>query len=151
MEILIGEKNEKLRGKSLPVKKITQDIWLLAESMSSLMKEKNGAGLSAPQIGMPLRLIVFLFKNKPMALINPEISQSSKEIESVEEGCLSLPGTWAMIDRPSKITVKAKTLTGKKIKKNLSGISARIVQHEIDHLDGILFIDRISKKDKKIK
>lgn len=146
MEILIGENNEKLRKQALPVEKITQDLWLLAQDMISLIKEKNGAGLSAPQLGVSLRFIVCFLKDKPIALINPEISQSSKETETLEEGCLSLPGTWAMITRPKKITVKAKTLTGKKIKKTLSGISARIIQHEIDHLDGILFIDRILKK-----
>jgi peptide deformylase len=106
------------------------------------MENSKGVGLAAPQINVSLRVIVYEVDNKFYAFINPEIIKCFKETSSIEEGCLSLPNIYGEVERPEKIILKATNSEGKKIKLKAFGLLARAIQHEIDHLDGILFIDK---------
>lgn len=152
MEILIGENNQTLRQKSLPVRRINADVRSLIEQMRKVMKQNNGVGLAAIQIGEPTRIIVCEIDDKFYTFINPEIIKSFPETSAMEEGCLSLPNMYGEVERPKKISLKAIDFDGKKIKIKAFGLLARVVQHEIDHLDGILFIDKakdITKQTRK--
>ena len=152
MEILIGENNKTLRQKSLPVRCINADARSLIEQMRKVMKQNNGVGLAAIQIGEPTRIIVCEIDDKFYTFINPEIIKSFPETSAMEEGCLSLPNMYGEVERPKKISLKAINFDGKKIKIKAFGLLARVVQHEIDHLDGILFIDKaknITKQTRK--
>ena len=152
MEILIGENNQTLRQKSLPVRRINADVRSLIEQMRKVIKQNNGVGLAAIQIGEPTRIIVCEIDDKFYTFINPEIIKSFSETSVTEEGCLSLPNMYGEVERPKKISLKAINFDGKKIKIKAFGLLARVVQHEIDHLDGILFIDKaknITKQTRK--
>jgi len=147
MEILIGADNKILKEKAQPILKINHSIRTLAKEMIALMRQNNGVGLAAPQVGQPWRLIVCQLKEKgkPQVFINPEIIFRSSEKEKTQEGCLSLPGIWLEIERPKTIILKAKKLCGFPIKRKYSDLASRIIQHEVDHLDGILITDRFNK------
>jgi len=152
MEILIGENNQTLRQKSLPVRRINADVRSLIEQMRKVIKQNNGVGLAAIQIGEPTRIIVCEIDDKFYTFINPEIIKSFPETSAMEEGCLSLPNMYGEVERPKKISLKAINFDGKKIKIKAFGLLARVIQHEIDHLDGILFIDKaknITKQTRK--
>lgn len=142
MEIITGEKNPILRQKSKPVEHLTKEVRDLIRQMKTTMEENKGVGLAAPQVNVSLRLIVCEVNNKFYAFINPEIIKYSKETSIMEEGCLSLPSIYGEVERPEKIILKAINPEGKKIKLKAFGLLARVIQHEIDHLDGILFIDK---------
>ena len=152
MEILIGENNQTLRQKSLPVRRINADVRSLVEQMKKVIKQNNGVGLAAIQIGEPTRIIICEIDDKFYTFINPEIIKSFPETLVMEEGCLSLPNMYGEVERPKKICLKAINFDGKKIKIKAFGLLARVIQHEIDHLDGILFIDKaknITKQTRK--
>jgi peptide deformylase len=142
MDILTGEKNPILRQKSKFVEHLTKEVRDLIIQMKKIMENDNGVGLAAPQINVSQRIIVCNLDNKFYAFINPGIVKSSKETSSIEEGCLSLPNVYGEVERPEKIILKAIDSDGKKIKLKAFGMLARVIQHEIDHLDGILFIDK---------
>ena len=142
---------------SVNVDNINDDIKQLIQDMGETMFEAPGVGLAAPQVGVNKRIIIYDvnatvkddeknkdLKNEFKALINPEIIDASGSIVSKEEGCLSVLDYKADVKRYEKVTVKAVNIDGKKLEFSVEGISAVIMQHEIDHLDGILFIDRIS-------
>jgi len=149
MEILIGENNKTLRQRSLPVRHINADVRSLIEQMKKVMKQNNGVGLAAIQIGEPTRIIVCEIDDKFYAFINPEIIKSFSETSVMGEGCLSLPNIYGEVERPKKISIKAINFDGKKIKMKAFGLLARVIQHEIDHLDGILFIDKATNITKQ--
>jgi len=152
MELIIGENNRTLQQKSLSVKHIDSEARSLIEQMKEIMSQNNGVGLAAIQIGVPLRIIICQIDGKFYALINPEITKFFPETSIMEEGCLSLPNIYGEVERPEKITVKAINFDGKKIKLKAFGLLARVIQHEIDHLDGILFVDKaknIKKEPRK--
>jgi peptide deformylase len=140
--VLIG--NPILRKKSQPVKKVDRYIEKLVEEMKKtlLKSEIPAVGLSAPQIGELLRVIIYREDEKIHTLINPKILKKEGKI-IIEEGCLSIPGVYGDVERANKILVSGVSITGKKIEIEKEGLPAVIIQHEIDHLDGILFIDRI--------
>lgn len=142
MELITGKDNQILHQKSLPVQKLDADLRNLISQMKETMKENNGIGLAAVQTGNPLRIVICEVNDKIYSLVNPEIIKSSSKTSILEEGCLSLPDTFGEVERPEKIVVKAINLDGKKIKIKAFGLLARVLQHEIDHLDGILFIDK---------
>ena len=138
---------------SEPITVINNEVKDLLEDMIETMYKSNGIGLAAPQVGVLKRLVVMdcseqNTQKKPLKFINPEILSLSSEKSEFEEGCLSLPTQYAKVERPSNIEVKYEDENGKKIKKNFSGIEATCLQHEIDHLDGKLFVDHISKLKK---
>ena len=132
---------------------INNEVKDLLKDMLEIMYKSNGVGLAAPQVGVLKRLVVMDCaeqgtKKKPLKFINPEILNLSSEKSEFEEGCLSLPTQYAKVERPSNIEVKYEAENGKKIKKTFSGIEATCLQHEIDHLNGKLFVDHISKLKK---
>ena len=117
----------------------------LVSQMIKTMEKEKGVGLAAPQVGSDLRICLARVDNTLFALINPEIKAYSRKKEIFEEGCLSFPGKFFSVERPVKVKIKARDVNGKKIKIKADGLLARVLQHEIDHLDGILVIDRALK------
>ncbi|MEK7078399.1 MAG: peptide deformylase [Patescibacteria group bacterium] len=155
LKIETEKSNPVLRSKSKPVEKITPDILKLVGEMKSTLKlAENGVGLAAPQIGRNIRLFVVLdeiAKDGRTVFINPEITQISKTLAAEEEGCLSLPGQWHELARTDKVTIKALDEHGHKFKIRVKGLLARLMAHEVDHLNGILFTDHLKSKSKKRK
>ncbi len=136
-----------LRHKSKPLKRIDASLRQTVAEMFRLMYEAEGIGLAANQVDLPYRLFVLNVSEErqedtEMVFINPVISRA-KDPDEKEEGCLSLPGVYAPVRRPSSIHVTALNLAGETIEGNFSGLLARAIQHETDHLDGVLFIDRL--------
>ncbi|NIA17411.1 MAG: peptide deformylase [Planctomycetes bacterium] len=134
-----------LAKKAEPVKEITDDIRRLAEKMIDIMVETKGVGLAGPQAGVPLRIFVASptgSRQDARVYINPAITPSGA-IESMEEGCLSLPGVYGKIRRYNKCSITATGLDGREFTEEAQGLPARIFQHEVDHLDGILVADRM--------
>lgn len=143
--------DDSLRQKAVPVAEINDGIRTLVREMCITMEAEEGIGLAAPQIGENLRLFVVRADDGiERTFINPQIISTSLETESYEEGCLSIPKTYEDVIRPSAITIQAKNENGRRFNLEADGLLARIIQHEYDHLEGILFIDRISA-DKKEK
>jgi peptide deformylase len=147
-----------LRKKSDPVEKVDKELKKLMDDMLETMYAAPGIGLAAVQIGILKRLIVIDIskekeKKNPLFLINPSITFKSKKISTYEEGCLSLPNYFAEIERPAECHIDYINYDGKKKELKASGLLSTCIQHEIDHLNGILFIDYLSKlkKDMIIK
>ncbi|MBF0543780.1 MAG: peptide deformylase [Candidatus Riflebacteria bacterium] len=136
-----------LRKSSEPVTQIDDSIRQLAKDMFETMYKANGVGLAAPQIGRNIRLVTIDVESNPIILINPEIKKSVGK-DTAEEGCLSVPGLREKVQRANKVIAFAIDLEGNTIEITAEGLMARAIQHEIDHLEGILFIDRISKARK---
>ena len=137
-----------LRQKAKRVPVIDSSIQRLIDNMIETMQQANGVGLAAPQVGVSLRLIVLQMPGEvPLAIINPEIVECSGEQE-VTEGCLSVPGYCGDVSRSDQVTVKGLDSTGKKIKVKANGLMAEALEHEIDHLNGILYIDHVTNQDK---
>lgn len=138
------ETEEVLRKKSKKVEKIDEKIIELVNDMIETMHQKDGVGLAAPQVGILKRVVVIdLYDdNGPYVLINPEIVKEKGEQE-VEEGCLSFPNKFAKVIRPAEVTVKALDIDGKEYKLKGKGLLAQAISHECDHLEGILFVDKI--------
>ena len=150
---ILTEPNEILRKKSLPVDNVDKDLQILMDDMLETMYAAPGIGLAAIQVGIPKRVIVLDIEKKegekkPLFFVNPEIIQKSKNLSTYEEGCLSVPGQFAEIDRPDKCHVKYLDYYGEKKEINAEGMLATCIQHEMDHLEGILFIDYLSKLKK---
>jgi peptide deformylase len=136
-------------------KSAKNEIWEVIKKMRAIIKKENGVGLSANQIGLNWRLFIAEIpseKGKPKfyAIFNPDISKASKNKIILEEGCLSVPGIWGLVERPEQIVLIGFDKNGKKIKIKAWGLLARVFQHEIDHLNGILFIDRAKKLLKEV-
>ncbi len=153
MEIITDPKNKILSSPTKPIEHITSDIKTLANDMYKTMVDNQGVGLSANQVGFPISLIVFsdIDHKKRYNLINPKIINVSNNLCEMEEACLSVPGLWGDVIRPEKITIEAKDLNGKKIKYKFKDVLARIVQHELDHLSGILFTSKTKHVYKQSK
>lgn len=141
LPIVIGADNPMLRAKTKKIPSVTKEIKTLARNMMETMVEANGIGLAAPQIGQSIRLCVAPVSGKMEALINPEITWKSEEIAVDEEGCLSLPQIFLPITRSTDIIVKFTDDKGQAQERKLKGLEARVVQHEVDHLDGVLIVD----------
>jgi peptide deformylase len=140
-----GKSNSILRTVSDPVLKIDKHLKKTISKMIKTMKYEKGVGLAAPQVGKNIRLIVCLLNEKSIVMINPIITYTSKETNFDYEGCLSIPEETDKVERFSNITLEYINEKNQKLKANYAMFDARIIQHEIDHLDGILFTDRISK------
>ena len=141
---LIDSQNPILKKKSQKIQEIDTEIKELCQDMSQIMVEKQGIGLAAVQIGELKRVVLTQTENGLKFFINPEIIEKSKEIDVFEEGCLSLPGVWLKIKRAKQIEVKFLNMQGKEESIKAEDLLARILQHEIDHLDGKLIINRIN-------
>lgn len=145
--------NPILRQKSEPVKEIDDEIRKIARDLEdTLTGDEKGVGLAAPQVGICKRILaVDLTKangERKITLINPKIIYRSREEEAYDEGCLSIPDVWGSVTRPSKIKIKGMLLSGKTFVIDADDYFARVLQHELDHLDGVLFIDYLSPEDK---
>ena len=139
-----------LKRQSSLVPEVDKKIQDLIESMFELMYEGKGLGLAAPQIGELKRLFIcHIPDDNPRVFVNPEIVQTSEEQVLLEEGCLSIPGIYAEILRPRQVTVQAWNEKGKPFTIDADGLLARVVQHELDHLNGILFVDRLNEKNRQ--
>ena len=136
--------DEILRKKSKPVEEVNDKIREILNDMVETMHKFDGVGLAAPQIGILKRIIVIdLYDDKgPIKLVNPEIIKEKGEQE-VEEGCLSFPNLYGRVVRPAKIVVKAQDETGKEVVILAKGLLAQALSHEIDHLEGVLFVDKV--------
>ncbi len=142
--------DSKLRLASEPVAEITPEIRQLAADMLETMYDAPGVGLAAIQIGVPKRVVTMDVSKKegerePMVLVNPEITWRSEEKRVYEEGCLSIPEYYEEVERPDRIRFRYTTLDGETVEREADGLMATCVQHEVDHLDGVLFIDYLSK------
>jgi peptide deformylase len=134
-----------LRQKASEVTKVSKKVQQLIDDLFRIMKKANGVGLAAPQIGVSQRVIVIApIGGKPAALINPKVLKAEGEYTG-QEGCLSIPGLYGDVTRPDYVEVEALDRKGRTIRYRLEGMESKIVQHEIDHLDGILFIDKVDE------
>jgi len=148
-KIILYGQDEVLREKAKPVTKINKNVHKLLDHLSDTMYSNKGVGLAAPQIGVSKRAIVVDAGEGLIELINPEILKTSgKEIDV--EGCLSIPSLLGEVERAASVLVRGLNRAGQEIKLSASGFCARALQHEIDHLEGILFIDRAVKVRKII-
>jgi peptide deformylase len=142
--------DKQLRLISTPVEKITPEIRTLADDMFQTMYDAPGIGLAAIQIAVPLRLITMDLSKKegekePRVFINPEILSVSEELSVYEEGCLSIPEYYEEVERPARVRVRFMDIDGKIHEEDADGLYATCIQHEIDHLNGVLFVDYLSK------
>ncbi len=144
MNKIVKYPNPILRKKATEVKELSEEIKKLAGDMIEIMIESQGIGLAAPQIGESKRIIVVQMEKGPQVFINPKIIAKSKEKALMEEGCLCFPKLFLEIKRAKKVQIEAVTIAGEKVRIEAEGLLAHIFQHEVDHLDGILFIDRVS-------
>ena len=147
---ILTEPNKLLRQVSKPVEKVTKNEQILMDNMLDTMYAANGIGLAAIQIGVPKRIIVMDLskdpkKKEPRYFVNPVIKNKNLEKATYEEGCLSVPNQFAEIDRPKQCDVEYLDYNGKKKLLKADGLLATCIQHEMDHLEGILFIDYLSK------
>lgn len=147
-----------LRKKAQPLERVDDEVRQLAADMLETMYEAPGIGLAAPQVAVSRRLIVIDTAredepNNPIVMVNPEIISTGGEPRIHEEGCLSIPDIYAEIERPGECSVRYIDETGAQLEMQCEGINSTVVQHEIDHLDGVLFIDHLSRlrRDRLVK
>ena len=155
VKLILTEPNKLLRQISKPIEKVTKEEQKLMDDMMDTMYAANGIGLAAIQIGIPKRIIVMDIskdpeKKEPRYFVNPVIKNKNPEKATHEEGCLSVPDQFAEIDRPSTCDVEYLDYNGKKKILHSEGLLATCIQHEMDHLEGILFIDYLSKLKRSI-
>ena len=146
-----SEKDRCLRQKAAPIKTINDEVREISKKMIDAMYKGKGVGLAGPQVGFLKRIFVTHTEgDEQRVFINPSIIWTSQEQANMEEGCLSLPGFYSAVKRPAKIKVQAWNEKGRAFTLEVSGMLARVIQHEYDHLEGVLFIDRINeaKRDK---
>ena len=152
---IITAPDPRLQAVSTDVEKVDAEIRKLLDDMADSMYEADGIGLAAIQIGVPKRVIVIDLdqkegKKNPRAFINPKITWASEETAVFEEGCLSVPEIWDDVERPARIRCEYLDLDGKKIEIEADGMLATCLQHEMDHLEGVLFIDHFSRLKRSI-
>jgi peptide deformylase len=140
-----------LKTKAMPVERFDDELRADVARMGALMDDALGIGLAATQVGELRRVLVYRVEHdSPVnALVNPELDWSSKETEVMEEGCLSLPGVSVDVERPIHVRVRAQDEHGEAILVEASGLEARVIQHEMDHLDGVLILDRTPRDQRK--
>lgn len=156
VHIVQGKDNPTLRKKSELVETVMPAVRkIVAKMKTTLAKTENGIGLAAPQTGENVRIFIILperihqeddlwnVEDMPRVFMNPELKGFSRDTLKDTEGCLSLPETWLSFERPKKVTITATDLKGKKIKIHAKGLLARVFQHEVDHLDGVLIVDHM--------
>jgi peptide deformylase len=146
---LVTIPNPILNKKTTLIKDFDKSLDKLVSDMIESCRKANGIGLAAPQIGKSIRLCIINLEHlglPPFALVNPKIIKKSWKKVDMEEGCLSIPGVFGMVKRPVKIVVEAQNLKGEVNKFEADGMLSRVIQHEVDHLDGILFTSKMSKQ-----
>ncbi len=140
-----------LRASAVAVERFDDALRLEIERMGELMADALGIGLAATQVGVLNRVLVYrVHVEDPItALVNPVLEWTSEELETAEEGCLSLPGVHVEVERPARVRARARDATGAEVLIEAEGLHARVIQHEIDHLDGVLILDRISREARR--
>jgi peptide deformylase len=147
--VILGEAGDSvLRQKAKKIHRVDNSTRRLVDDLIDTVQEAHGAGLAAPQIGVPLRAIVTHVDDQLRVVINPEIVHTSEDEEEADEGCLSIPGWWGPVKRKLAVTVKGVGRTGRPLKIKAEGLEARAFQHEIDHLNGVVFIERMEDRSK---
>jgi peptide deformylase len=146
---IINYPHPTLRHKSKPLRRVNAELRNIVREMFELMYAARGVGLAANQVDLPLRLFIVNLDaeggtGEEMVFLNPVINRPKGQVE-MEEGCLSLPGLYASVRRPERVHISAYNMAGEAVEADLEGMMARVVQHELDHLDGVLFIDRLSE------
>ncbi len=148
LKIIVGENNPVLRAMSEPVKKFDNELKKFVKDLKATMVAAKGLGIAAPQVGRNIRVFIAVFNHGTshkvvVPMVNPEILKHGEEIVLGEEGCLSLPGIFGKVERYKRVSVRYFDLDGAVQKLDLVGMNARVVQHENDHLNGVLIVDKI--------
>ena len=138
-----------LKSRATPVKDFDESLEHLAEEMMRVMREAEGVGLAANQIGRLKRIFVAVHEDEQYAIVNPVIEERSETTEKDIEGCLSIPETRVEVERPTSVTVSGQNPSGEPVRVEAEGLLARIFQHEMDHLDGVLILDRTDRESRK--
>lgn len=138
-----------LRSRGLDVVEFNDRLRALAADMHETMHAAPGVGLAAPQVGVPRRVFTFDSGEESGSYANPEIVWRSEETQEGEEGCLSIPGVYFPVTRAMSVKIRAQNLEGEQVEHDAEGFLARIFQHEIDHLDGVLFVDRLDAENRR--
>jgi peptide deformylase len=140
-----------LKAKAVPVEQFDERLRAEVARMAGIMGDAIGVGLAATQLGVMHRVLVYKVGEDGLlaALVNPELEWVGDDIEEAEEGCLSLPGVHVDVERPVRVRVRARDEHGEPLRIEASGLEARVIQHEIDHLDGVLILDRIPRSSRK--
>lgn len=139
--------SEVLRRRAEEIPEIDDDLRKLIRDMFETMYDAEGIGLAGPQVGVDRRVIVVDVREEgtsPLALINPRIVESAADTDKADEGCLSIPGVSGVVERPTGVVVEALSDSGEPVRIEAEGLLGRCLQHEVDHLDGVLFVDRLS-------
>jgi peptide deformylase len=140
-----------LKQRAQEVEDFDEDLQRLVERMGRLMQDANGVGLAANQAGILRRVFVFRRgeEEEPVAAVNPRIAETGGELETDDEGCLSLQGVLIPVERPATVVLEAQDVTGAPLRLELEGLDARVVQHELDHLDGVLILERTTPEARR--
>jgi peptide deformylase len=140
-----------LKSRATPVDRFDETLQQQVQRMAGIMRDAIGVGLAAPQLGISQRLLVYrIGSDAPLvALVNPELEWHSEDVETLEEGCLSIPTVAVDVERPVHVRIRAQDEHGEDRLVEASGLEARVIQHEMDHLDGVLMLDRASREDRK--
>ena len=140
-----------LKSRATPVDRFDDTLQQQVQRMAGIMRDAIGVGLAAPQLGISQRLLVYrIGSDAPLiTLVNPELEWRSDDVETLEEGCLSIPSVAVDVERPVHVRVRAHDEHGDERLVEASGLEARVIQHEMDHLDGVLMLDRASREDRK--
>ena len=137
-----------LREQARPVDKFDDELAALSRRMIAVMRDAPGVGLAATQLGVVQRVLVYEVDDEPVTLVNPRIVAASRETEVAEEGCLSLPGMNLDVERAVAVHMRARDVRGRRLDFEAEGLEARVIQHETDHLDGILILERATRDER---
>jgi peptide deformylase len=139
-----------LKSPAAPVKSFDESLTTLARDMLATMREHEGVGLAANQVGRLKRILVAALEDEEFVIVNPVVDEAAETTGIELEGCLSIPGIQVEVERPTAVTVSGQDASGTPLRIEASGLLARILQHEIDHLDGVLILDRTDRESRKI-
>jgi peptide deformylase len=138
-----------LKTRAAPVETFDESLSRLAEEMLATMREREGVGLAANQVGRLKRILVAAVEDQEYVIVNPTIEETARSTEKDREGCLSIPGIQVEVERPTAVTVSGQDASGAPLHLEASGLLARVLQHEVDHLDGVLILDRTDRQSRK--
>jgi peptide deformylase len=138
-----------LKTRAAPVETFDESLARLAQEMLATMREREGVGLAANQVGRLKRILVAAVEDKEYVIVNPTIEETARSTEKDLEGCLSIPGIQVEVDRATAVTVSGRDVSGAPLHLEASGLLARVLQHEVDHLDGVLILDRTNRQSRK--
>ena len=138
-----------LKTRAAPVETFDESLARLAQEMLTTMREREGVGLAANQVGRLKRILVVAVEDQEYVIVNPTIEETARSTEKDLEGCLSIPGIQVEVERPTAVTVSGQDASGAPLNLEASGLLARVLQHEVDHLDGVLILDRTDRQSRK--